>query len=431
MNDHIYDVIVIGGGPAGCGAAISAARDGADVLIIEQSACLGGMGVMGLVPAWTPYSDGVQIVYRSIAEEIFTELRSQMTDVVEPDRTRWVPIHAEKLKMLYEKKVVESGAKVLFNSFVAEVMSENGHIESLTVANKSGLSVYKAKVYIDCTGDGDVAAFAGCEFEKGSADGNLQSCSLCFYIANVNMEAYNNTPNQHGANPNSVLYDIVKSDKYPLITEPHMCLNPIGDGVIGFNAGHIYADNTNPAEASEALIEGRQIAVQFHDALKEMLPDIFGKSHIVLTAPALGVRETRRIIGDYVLTFEDYINRRSFEDEIGRNNYYIDVHRSADEVKNKANETEAKPHHYGEGESHGIPYRSLIPRDCDNLLMAGRCISTDRPVQGSTRVMPTSLVTGEAAGLAASMASKSDGLVRNIDIGAMRDTLKKRGAYIK
>ncbi len=431
MNNHVYDVIVIGGGPAGCGAAISAARDGADVLLIEQSACLGGMGVMGLVPAWTPYSDGVQLVYRSIAEEIFTELRTQMTDVVEPDRTRWVPIHAEKLKMLYENKVTESGAKVLYNTFVAEVKAENGHIESLTVANKSGLSEYKAKAYIDCTGDGDVAAFAGCEYEKGSADGNLQSCSLCFLVANVNMEAYNNTPNQHGANPNSVLYDIVKSDKYPLITEPHMCLNPIGDGVVGFNAGHIYADNTNPEEASKALIEGRKIAVQFHEALKEMLPDIFGKSHIVLTAPALGVRETRRIIGDYVLTFEDYINRRSFDDEIGRNCYYIDVHRSADEIKNKSHETEAKPYFYGTGESHGIPYRCLIPKDCDNLLIAGRCISTDRPVQGSTRVMPTSLVTGEAAGLAASMAAKVGGLVRNIDINAMRDTLKKRGAYIK
>lgn len=431
LNSHIYDVIVIGGGPAGCGAAISAARDGADVLIIEQSACLGGMGVMGLVPAWVPFSDGVQIVYRSIAEEIFTELRSQMTDVVEPNRTRWVPIHAEKLKMLYENKVTESGAKILFNTFVADVKAENGHIESLTVANKAGLSTYKAKVYIDCTGDGDIAAFAGCEYEKGSADGNLQSCSLCFLVANVNMEAYNNMPNQHAANPDSIIYDIVKSDKYPLITEAHFCLNPIGDGVVGFNAGHVYADNTNPEETTKALIEGRKLAAELHRALKELLPEVFGKSHIVLTAPALGVRETRRIIGDYVLTFDDYFERRSFEDEIGRNNYYIDVHRSADEIKNKSHEKEANIHRYSDGESHGIPYRSLIARDCDNLLLAGRCISTDRPVQGSTRVMPTSLVTGEAAGLAASMAAKADGLVRNVDINAMRNTLKKRGAYIK
>lgn len=432
MCKHKYDVIVVGGGPAGCGAAISAARDGADVLLIEQSACLGGMGVMGLVPAWTPYTDGEQMVYRSISEEVFSILRSEMSDVVAPDATDWVPIHAEKLKMIYDKLVTDSGARVLFNTFVADVTVQNGNIKSLTVANKDGLSTYTAKVYIDCTGDGDIAAWAGCSYTKGSDDdGAMQSCTLCFEVANVNMEAYRNTPHQHGDNPDSVIHDIVKSDKYPLITEAHMCLNPIGNGVIGFNAGHVYADNTCPEQVSEALILGRKMAVELHSALKELLPDIFGESHIVLTAPALGVRETRRIHGDYTLTFEDYVARRSFDDEIGRNCYFIDVHRSNDEKAKKTDATEAKRHHYGKGESHGIPYRCLIPKDTDNLLVAGRCISTDRPVQGSTRVMPTSLVTGEAAGLAASMAAKStDGLVRNIDVNELRATLKKRGAYI-
>ena len=430
LNDE-YDVIVAGGGPAGCAAAVSAARNGAKVFLIEQSACLGGMGVIGLVPAWTPFSDGEQIVYRSIAEEVFNALKSEMTDVVKSDEVQWVPIHAEKLKMIYDRLVCGSGAHVLFNTFIAGVDAENGNINAIIAANKSGLSAYKAKVYIDCTGDADIAAWAGCDFSKGNEDGSLQSCTLCFEIANVNMKAYHAIPNQHSANPDSVIYDIVQSKKYPLITEAHMCLNPIGNGVIGFNAGHIYADNTKPEEVSDGLILGRKMAVELHGALKEALPDVFGESHIVLTAPALGVRETRRIHGDYTLTFDDYVARRSFADEIGRNCYYVDVHRSKFETENRSDAVESKPHHYGKGESHGIPYRCLIPQKTNNLLVAGRCISTDRPVQGSTRVMPTCLVTGEAAGLAASMAASGDGFVRNVDTDKLRDILKSRGAYIK
>ena len=233
----------------------------------------------------------------------------------------------------------------------------------------------------------------------------------------------------HSDSSNSIIHKIVASGKYPSIKEAHMCIKPIGGDVIGINAGHIWGvDNTKPVSVSKGLIEGRKYAHELRRALAETLPEAFGRSLVVMTAPLLGVRETRRIVGDYTLNIDDYIARRTFEDEIGRNCYFVDVHRAPGEDENSP---EAQQRHYGRGESHGIPYRCLIPKDADNLLVAGRCISTDRPMQGSMRVMPACLVTGEAAGRAAAIAAAHGDNTRDIDIRELRTRLIKNGAYIK
>ena len=168
------------------------------------------------------------------------------------------------------------------------------------------------------------------------------------------------------------------------------------------------------------------MAVQFRDALAEYSPKAFGNAWLAQTAPLLGIRETRRIVGDYVLTREDYLARASFDDEICRNNYYLDVHVAPGNPKKSVQSCR-----YGKGESHGIPYRCLLPKTLRNVLVAGRCISTERDVQGSTRVMPVCLAMGEAAGTAAALAASRSGDVRaDVDTALLRQTLRENGAYL-
>jgi hypothetical protein len=233
-------------------------------------------------------------------------------------------------------------------------------------------------------------------------------------------------------NPKSAVYDIARSEKYPLITDAHCCNSLLGPRTVGFNAGHIWnVDSTDPFRVSEALMKGRQLAYQFQQGLKEYLPETYGASLLINTAPSMGIRDSRRIIGEYKITIEDYKKRRSFSDEIGRNCYFLDVHYTKEErdrVMNGESNGEENWEAYSEGESHGIPYRSLIPKEIKNLLVAGRSISCDHRVQGSVRVMPVCLVTGQAAGTAAQLACETRD-VRSIDINDLRSILRRNGAY--
>ncbi len=419
--DDAWDVIVVGGGPAGCTAAAAAAREGARTLLIEATGCLGGMGTAGLVPAWCPFTDKEKIIYGGMAEKVLKTCIAGMPHVDE-NHFNWTPIDPELLKRIYDDLVTEQGATVLFNSLLSAVENDTGDaVDAIIVANKDGLKAYRATTYIDCTGDADLAAWAGAEYEKGDEDGDLQSATHCFVMTNVDDYAYRHGIRLHGGNPDSPVHAIARSDKYPEIIDAHMCNNMLGPGAIGFNAGHIIdVDNTDPATVSEALIKGRKIAHAFQRALAEYHPAAFGNAFLANTGSLLGIRETRRIMGDYVLTVEDYMERRSFPDEICRNSYYLDVH-------SKSADKRVESCRMGPGESHGIPFRCLTPRGLNNVLVAGRCISTERAVQGSTRVMPVCLAMGEAAGCAAAMAGAD---TRSVDTDKLRKKLKANGAYL-
>ena len=424
-----YDVIVIGGGPAGCAAAIASARRGSKTLLIEGSYSLGGMATGGLVPSFAPLNDGVRRVYCGIAEEL-VRASNRATFGVKEEDMGWLPISFEHFKVILDDMVTKSGADVLFGTQICGAEGEDGKVRSILAANKSGLCQYSAKIFIDCTGDGDVAAFAGAEFEKGGEDGELQPASLCFVLTGVNTETYNGAK-LYGGNPESPIYKILElGDKYPLIMDTHLCVSVIWPGTVAFNAGHVMdADSTDIENVSRSIIQGRKLAQQFRNALAEVDPETFGNSYLVATAPMLGIRETRRIVGEYVLTFEDYVARRTFEDEIARNCYYIDVHKTR-RARSVNRQSDSEMCAYEKGESHGIPFRCLIPRGFSNLLVAGRPISCDRIVMGSTRVMPNCFTTGEAAGVAASMAAEQGVSVQQIDVQDLRAILKKNGAYI-
>ena len=427
LNDS-WDVIVIGGGPAGCTAAIAAAREGSRTLLVEGTGCLGGMGTLGMVPAWTPFSDQQKMIYRGLAEKIFTASTSGLSHVPK-GRLDWVPINPERLKLIYDREVTGAGVQILFHTHLAHVVVDAGRVDAVLLANKGGLSAYRAKVYVDATGDADLCAWAGAEFHKGNTEAKLMPATLCFELANVDDYAYAHGVDLHGSNADSPIYQIRASGRYPLIPDTHLCSCLVGPGVVGFNAGHVWLDGTNPQEVSDGMVLGRQMAESYRAALAEYHPAAFANSFVVNTASLMGVRETRRVVGDYELSLEDYRQRRDFPDEIARNCYYIDVHFAAQTLKQLEDHEKHVAMRYGPGESHGIPYRSLTPKTLKNVLVAGRTISCEQAVQGSVRVMPTCLATGEAAGLAAAL-SVANGDVHAVNTAVLRQRLRQYGAYL-
>lgn len=430
--DDSWDVIVVGGGPAGCTAAAAAAREGARTLLVEGTGCLGGMGTAGLVPAWCPFSDQEKIIYRGLAEKVFTAAKAGMPHI-DRDALDWVAIDPELLKRIYDDLVTDAGATVLFHTSLCAVEAEGGIVNTLILSNKAGLTACRARVYVDCTGDADLAVWAGAEFEKGDPKtGDLQPATHCFILSNVDTYAYEHGHRPRGnRSPGQPIKAILDSGKYPQIKDAHLCNSLIGPGTVGFNAGHLWnVDNTDPAGLSDALIDGRRLAKALRDALAEYVPAAFGDAFLAATGSLMGVRETRRIVGDYVLTLDDYLARKSFPDEVCRNSYYIDIHCSVEETKLEQEDgldMEERRAHYGPGESHGVPYRCLTPRGLKNVLVAGRSISCDRAVQGSVRVMPVCLAMGEAAGIAAAM---TDNDVHAVDVDKLRDRIKEEGGYL-
>ncbi len=438
LNDT-YDVIVIGGGPAGCTAAASAAREGAKTLLIEATGSLGGMGTSGLVPAWCPFSDKEKIIYRGMAETVF-ERSKAASPHVRPTDMDWVPIDPEALKRIYDDLMEEYGVTVLFNTFLCDVDAQEGAVCAVVVSNKSGLSAYSAKTYVDGSGDGDLAVLAGARYEFGENGGEPMPSSLCFSLANVDFYAYQYHPKYglmnggiHANNPKSFAHLLPGDDRFPDIVDTHLCNNIIGPGTVGFNAGHLFSlDSTDPQSVSAAMIRGRRIAKQYRDALAVYFPEAFGNAYLVSTAPVMGIRESRRIVGDYMLTVDDYLSRATFEDEICRNSYYLDIHYTQEELRQHAAgkiDDAARCAHYGAGESHGIPYRSLLPAGVQNVIVAGRSISCDKRIQGSVRVMPVCLAMGEAAGMAAAFAASGDHDVHRVDVRKLRARLREMGAY--
>lgn len=436
LNDD-YDVIVLGGGPAGCGAAIAAARDGARTCLVEATSCLGGNMTASLVTVWAPFGDEQTTVFGGLALDIMSECKQGMPHV-QPDAWKWVPADPELLKRIYDRRMIEAGVDVLFDAQMVGVqMKSQREVDYVVIANKQGLVAYRAKTYIDTTGDGDLCAWAGNEYLQADVHENmeLQPTTLCFLIANVDDYAIKHIKQLGSWSKDSPIYDIIASGRYPEIPDNHLCYTAIGPGVYTFNAGHVWdVDPAKPDTLAHGLMEGRKMADAYHRAFKEFFPEAFGNSFLVATAPRLGIRETRRIIGDYYLTLDDYLDRRKFADEIARNNYWIDIHTKKDEREKSTTDTDivqTRYERYGIGENHGIPYRCLIPRDLDNVLMAGRCISMDQPTAGAVRTMPCCMCMGEAAGAAAAM-MKQTGVTnpRQVNHEQLRARLLKYGAYL-
>lgn len=294
-------------------------------------------------------------------------------------------------------------------------------IDAVVVANKAGLTAYKAKLFIDCTGDGDLAAWAGAGFDIGDDKGAVQEGTLCFALSNIDPYEFSLIGSVHTSRKDGPIHKILASGKYKLVKDTHMNDKLAGPGFLAFNAGHVTVDSTDPESLSQAMMTGRKLARQLQEGLAEFEPKTFAASYLAATGSLMGIRESRRIKCDYTFTLEDWLARKEFDDSIGRNSYYIDVHKS----------DATKYPRYEKGESHGIPFRTLLPVGLKNVLVAGRCISADHYAHGSLRVMPPCLVTGEAAGVAAGQifGAKSPD-IHQVDIPKLRSRLKEAGQLL-
>ena len=434
--DDGWDVIVAGGGPAGCAAAAAAAREGAKTLLFEATGCLGGMGTIGMVPAWCPFTDQERIIHSGLARRVFETCKEAMPHV----RGRihgWLPLDGERLKRIYDDLLTEAGATVRFGVALTDVEATDGVVDALITSGKAGLGALRGKVYVDATGDGDLSVRAGAAYEQGDENGEVMPATLCFILSNVNTYAFEFGGRYRGSGnrPWSPTNDIMRSGRYPEIKDRHLCVNLIGPDTVGCNAGHVWdVDPADPESLARAMMEGRRIAAAYRDALAEFDPETFGGAYLVASAPAMGIRETRRIVGDYTLAIEDYLARRSFEDEIARNAYIIDIHTAKDEIERNREGDDVvgdRFEPYAPGESHGIPYRCLTPKGLRNVLVAGRPVSCDRVTHGSVRVMPTCLSMGEAAGIAAAFAAELPAPdVRQVNVQRVRERIREEGGYL-
>jgi hypothetical protein len=427
---HEVDVVVVGGGPAGIAAAISAAANGANTLLIEQRGFLGGMGTVALVPAFCPFTDKVKPVIRGLGMKLMERMKQSCNDDYRKKYANtldWVPIDPEVLKRVYDDASLENGVSLLYHTFVFDVILSEDHrnIEGIIIVNKSGRSVVRCRYVVDATGDADIAAKAGVPFQKGGEQGELQSASMCYLLANVDRKKFNRFVKESG--DTSQLHQTVEQAMADgVLPEGRKLISGlawVNDYLVGVNFGHIFGiDGTKAEDLTRGGIEGRRLVERQVQFFRAYVPG-FEQAHVVATGEQVGIRETRRILGDYVLTVEDFMQARSFEDDIARNAYYIDIHMAT----SKQNMTFK---HLAPGESHGVPYRILLPVGIDNMWVPGRAASSERAVQGSLRVMPNCFAMGEASGMAAALAMKSSVKSREVSVAELQQKLLQNGVWL-
>ncbi len=433
---HEVDVFVAGGGPAGVAAAVAAARHGASVFLAEAEWAFGGMGTLGLVPAFMPLGDGEHLLADGIGTEVVRRMLSKSEtdwDPALPLDTRFeYSVDVEKLKRVYDRMVEQSGAGFSFGAHIVGVEHSGGHVDAVLLWGKSGFYAVRAKVYVDATGDGDLCAYAGAAFEKGDETGNCMPGTLCSLWGNIDWGRAISDGLRWGHNRHvrQAYADGVFKD-----LDMHVSgMWPKGGGFYcGGNLGHAFGlDSTDERSVTRAMVEGRRTALEFLRYYREYMRSGFGDISLLATAGVMGVRESRRIVGDYVMTFDDFASRRRHDDDIALNNYPIDIHvmRPNDDGEFARFSRDFASLRYGKLEHYGIPYRALIPKGLSNVLVAGRCISCDRMMQASIRVMPCCFETGQAAGLAGAIAAQGKIGLRDIKVHEVQEALRSMGAYL-
>ena len=411
-----YDLAVIGGGFAGVAAALAAARAGVKVLIVEKSNCLGGAAVNCLVNPFMPYWTEVDGRRVDFSAGIFREIHDRLE---ERNAMRKESFLEEELKYILNEMIAEANIDLLFHAYIFKVEKCDEHIASVMVATKGGEMQIEANYFIDATGDAQLAYLAGCPTVLGRESDHLcQPMTLCFRIGNVDVEKfYASREGLKIAHAQSLASgELINPRENILVFK-----TPIHN-VLHFNTTRVVRKNpTSPEEVTEAEVLARKQVYEIYDFMKKNA-DGLENSFLMMTAAEIGVRESRMIVGDYVLTEQDCRNCVKFEDAIAACNYDIDIHNPEG--------TGTSHYYFPAGAYYTIPYRSLIPKGSENMLVAGRCISSDHGAQASYRIMPVVCCIGEAAGTAIGLAARSGCSVRDINPKELQSVLKKNRAYI-
>jgi hypothetical protein len=438
------DVTVVGGGVAGVSAAIAAARNGAKTLLIERYGVLGGtatIGLMGVFMGWDrEVNKGVasEVLDRLIAKNAAFEAHNTLVD-------------PESLKLVLLEMVKEAGVELMLYSFASDVIMEQNSIKGVILENKSGRQAVLSKVVVDATGDGDIAALAGAPFQLGRPeDGQTQPVTVIFSVGGVDIpkfaEYIKANPDQFFKHKKRArdstgeigvmelnrdvplisaggLFDLISRARGKGEFYPHECMwltsNPAVKGEIIVNATHVMRVNpTDADQLTKADIEARMqilITIRF---LRKYVPG-FEECYLTSVAEAIGVRESRRILGEYVLTGDDILKGRRFSDVVAKNACFIDIHGPIGSLEGQYFEPVVG--------TYDIPYRCLIPKSIEHLLVSGRCISADHVAHSSIRSIPGCMVTGQAAGTAAALASKKGITPRQLNIKELQNALIAQG----
>ena len=421
------EVLVLGGGPSGIAAAAAAARQGASTLLVERYGFLGGNGTAAMVTnfcgLYIEAGGEVRRVVTGIADEILERI-SALDGLIRVQDSPGCPVQSydtAAYKCAADQVVLGAGARLRLHTFAVGASVEAGRITALIVESKSGRAAIRAQRFVDCSGDADLAAWAGAPYEKGADDGYLAYPTMMFRMGGVESEVAEAeglpllrelAHEERARGQASFLRSapVTRAQAHPGEWRANMTqITRDGQPVDGTNVEHL----------TDAEVAGREQVVQAARFLRERVPG-FERSYIQEIAPQVGIRETRRILGRYVLTAEDVIGARDFPDAIGCNGWPVEKH--------VLGAVEWCP--IGGRGYHQIPYRSLLPRRVSNLLVAGRCLSATQDAQAAVRVSGPCFAMGQAAGTAAALSLRRDVSPADLAVAELQATLRREGAYL-
>lgn len=422
------DVVVLGGGPAGLGAAVAAARSGRSVLLVERYGFLGGNGTAAMVTNYCGLYATVRGEPQRVVTGVVDDVLSTLAEVGGLNEPQTTPsglvvqsYDTAALKYAADKVCLAAGVELLFHCFAVGAIVEDRRIRALLVESKSGRAAIVGRVFIDCSGDADLAAWAQAGVVKGGADGYIAYPTMMFRMGAVD-----------GERAETVGIPLLRERaKDARIRGEHSFLRQSPIARAQAHAGEWRAnmtqvtldggpvDGTNVEHLTRGEIIGRAQAIAAAAYLKKEIPG-FEKSYLLEVAPQLGIRETRRLVGAYELTGDDVRSGRQFDDGIACSGWPIEMH-----VLGGIQWASVGGRGY-----YDIPYRALLPREIDNLLVAGRCLSSSQEAQSSARVSGPCIAMGQAAGSAAAMAIDTDRAVGRIDVGELRRALRDQGAFL-
>ena len=445
--EHV-DVLVIGGGPAGIGAALGAARAGAKTALVERYGFLGGAATAGLVgPFMTSFSgDGETQLIGGVFDELVRRMEA-IGGAVHPERIRAgsaeagyyifghdhvTPFDPEALKLVAGEMMAENNVRLFLHTSFIEPLMEGNWVKGAVVHNKSGLQAIAAQVVIDCTGDADVAHQAGVATRKGRPqDGFTQPMTMFFRVANVDDDVIDAYVAQHPEERGRLFHSIVEVAKkrgdFPIMRDKAGIYRTQQKGVWRVNTSRLQKlDGTNAHDLVYAELEGRKQVHVLMRFFREYLPG-FENATLMDTAAQIGVRETRRIVGEYTLTADDLSSGRHFDDVIALQSFPVDLHPA---VGDGGGTDTGLDRGFTTAPVYEIPYRCLVPKEVEQLLVAGRSVSSTREALAAIRIMPTCFALGQAAGVAGAIAVADETSVREIEIGRLHQVLIAQEAIL-